>query len=126
MTIVKNLMQFILGLKGRGFLASPFDKDNSVLKYLPFTLEELKFHLEKQFEPWMNWNNRGAYLINNWDDNDQSTWKWQIDHIEPHSDFPYDTMEHENFKKVWRLDNLRPLSAKQNVLDGTTRIRHKK
>lgn len=27
-------------------------------------------------------------------------------------------MEDENFKKCWALSNLRPLSAKQNVLDG--------
>jgi len=27
-------------------------------------------------------------------------------------------MEDENFKKCWALENLCPLSAKQNLLDG--------
>jgi len=57
--------------------------------------------------------------------NDQSTWTWQIDHIIPHSDLPYDSMDHPNFQKCWALDNLRPLSAKQNLEEGTRRIRHK-
>jgi len=30
-------------------------------------------------------------------------------------------MEDENFKKCWSLDNLRPLSAKINILDGNKR-----
>jgi hypothetical protein len=58
-------------------------------------------NLEKQFEPWMNWQNHGVYK--NWDDNDQSTWTWQIDHIIPQSDLPYTSMEDENFKKCWAL-----------------------
>ncbi len=36
------------------------------------------------------------------------------------------TYNDEDFKKCWSLDNLRPLSAKQNLLDGNTRIRHYK
>jgi hypothetical protein len=74
----------------------------------------------------MNWGNRGKFDPKTWDDNDTSTWKWQLDHIIPHSDLPYDSVEDENFKKCWSLENLRPLSAKQNVIDGTLRIRHKK
>jgi len=34
-------------------------------------------------------------------------------------------MQDENFKKCWALQNLRPLDAKSNMLDGSTRIRHK-
>jgi hypothetical protein len=74
----------------------------------------------------MNWDNQGVYNAKTWNDEDQSTWKWQIDHIIPQSDLPYYSMEDENFKKCWALENLRPLSAKQNVLDGTRRTRHKK
>ena len=96
------------------------------LKCLNYTVNDLKNHLEKQFEPWMNWGNRGKFDPKTWDDNDTSTWKWQLDHIIPHSDLPYNDVEDENFKKCWALENLRPLSAKQNVIDGTLRIRHKK
>jgi hypothetical protein len=47
------------------------------------------------------------------------------DHIIPQSKLQYTSMKDENFKKCWSLENLRPLSAKQNVIDGATRIRHK-
>jgi hypothetical protein len=98
--------------------------NESILKYLEYSIEQLKQHIENQFEPWMNWNNQGMYKRNQWDDEDQTTWVWNIDHIIPHSDLPYDNMEHPNFKKCWSLENLRPLSAKQNILDGVRRIRH--
>ena len=52
-----------------------------------------------------------------WDDNDSSTWKWQIDHIIPHFAFKYTTMNCEKFRKRWALENLRPYSAKQNMID---------
>jgi hypothetical protein len=97
----------------------------SCLKHLPYTIQELKDHLEKQFEPWMNWDNHGVYVSNQWDNNDSSTWFWQLDHIVPQSDLSYSSMEDDNFKKCWALENLRPLSAKQNHLDGVNRTRHK-
>jgi hypothetical protein len=99
-------------------------KNGSVLKFLPYKIKDLKEHLEYKFESWMNWSNHGKYNVKTWKDDDQSTWTWQIDHIIPHSDLPYDSMEHENFKKCWCLENLRPLSAKQNLIDGTRRTRH--
>jgi hypothetical protein len=98
----------------------------SISKYLPYTIQELRKHLEKQFEFWMNWENYGNYNPDNWDDNDPSTWTWQIDHIVPHSTFNYISLEDQDFKKCWALSNLRPLSAKQNLSDGLTRIRHRK
>lgn len=97
----------------------------SYLDYIGYTIQELKQHIELLFESWMNWDNQDRYLVKNWDDNDPSTWKWQIDHIIPQEDLPYTSMEDENFKKCWGLSNLRPLSAKQNQLDGARRIRHK-
>lgn len=98
----------------------------SIVQFLGYTIEDLKKHLELQFDSWMNWDNHGKYIKKTWKDEDLSTWKWQIDHIIPHSDLLYTSMEDENFKKCWALSNLRPLSAKQNQLDGSTRIRHKK
>ena len=98
--------------------------NNSILKYLPYSINELKIHLENKFEPWMNWSNYGVYKTNEWNDDDVSTWKWQIDHIMPHSLFNYESMEDDGFKKCWCLNNLRPYSAKQNLLDGVNKIRH--
>jgi len=84
----------------------------SILQYLNFTIEMLKRHLEKQFDSHMNWGNHGIY--------------WHIDHIIPQSVLPYTSMDDDNFKICWALDNLRPLEAKQNMSDGVTRIRHKR
>lgn len=93
-------------------------KKGSCMKYLPYTIQELKQHLENQFESWMNWNNWGEYR-KSWNDQDSTTWTWQIDHITPQSKLPYTSMEDENFKKCWALENLRPLSAKRNVIEGS-------
>lgn len=90
----------------------------SIKKYLPYTIEELKQHLESLFEPWMTWDNWGKYDVAKWNDNDQSTWAWNIDHIIPHSKFIYTSMEDQSFRDCWALSNLRPYSAKQNIIDG--------
>lgn len=88
------------------------NKNNkSFIKYMSYTIKELKGHLENQFDNKMIWDNYGIY--------------WHIDHIIPQSCLPYTSMSEENFKKCWALENLRPLNAKQNMLDGSTRIRHK-
>jgi hypothetical protein len=105
-------------------------KSESIGKYFPENyIKQLKEHIEKQFlEPgneWMTWENWGQYKKKYWNDQDKTTWKWQLDHIIPQSDLPYNTMDHPNFQKAWRLDNLRPLSAKQNQLDGSRKTRHK-
>ena len=97
----------------------------SILNFLPYTALELKEYLENKFEFWMTWENYGSYSVVIWDDNIPATWTWQIDHIVPQSDLPYRSMTDDNFKKCWALDNLRPLSSKQNLLDGITKIRHK-
>lgn len=78
-------------------------------------------HLEKQFELWMNWENYGIYRASVWNDENTDTWTWHIDHIIPQSLLPYTSMKDDNFKKCWALDNLRPLSAKRNILDGNKR-----
>ena len=83
-------------------------------------------NLDKDGKAWMNWSNHGRYNDKIWNDSDSSTWTWQIDHIKPHSDFNYISMKDDDFKKCWSLDNLRPLSAKQNIIDGSNGIRHKK
>lgn len=91
------------------------DKKTSFINKLPYTIKELKNHLESQFESWMTWENWGSYVLEHWDDDDSSTWTWQIDHIIPQSKLPYDSMNHPNFKKCWCLTNLRPLNSKHNL-----------
>lgn len=98
-------------------------RGKSIVDFLDYSLEDLRCHLEAKFESWMNWNNYGPYDIKSWDDNNSKTWKWNIDHIVPQYKFPYLSMEDENFKRIWALENLRPYSAKQNLLDGANKIR---
>jgi hypothetical protein len=65
-----------------------------------YSLEELKLHLERQFTEGMSWDNYG---------------EWHIDHIIPVSSFNIQTLDDENFKKCWSLENLQPLWAEQNI-----------
>jgi hypothetical protein len=93
-------------------------KSGSIINHLPYTIEKLKIHLESLFEPWMNWENHGKYNKKTWNENDKTTWTWHLDHIVAHCNFKYADMICEDFKKCWALSNLRPLSAKENVIKG--------
>lgn len=93
----------------------------SCLNYLPYSIQELKKYLESKFEPWMNWHNYGSYIKQEWDDNDPKTWKWNIDHIIPQSGFKFNSMKDEEFENCWALNNLRPYSAKKNLLENNRR-----
>lgn len=73
----------------------------SVWSKLPYTLKQLKEHLEKQFDENMSWDNYGSY--------------WHIDHIYPKSKLLFDSFDHKNFLVCWDLNNLRPLEAKANI-----------
>ena len=69
----------------------------------------------------MNDSNCGMYDPNTWDDNDCTTWRWQVDHIIPKCFFDFETEDDEIFKQCWSLSNLRALSAKQNIKEGNRR-----
>ena len=104
-------------LKGQGLSKGC----SSTWKHLPYTKLQLKQHIEAQFEPWMNWNNLGPYKKDTWNDNDPTTWTWNLDHIIPASLFNYQTMNDPSFQECWALSNLRPLSSKQNINEGNRR-----
>lgn len=84
--------------KNKGF------KSCSVWNKLSYTPQQLRNHIETQFDSNMSWGNYGTY--------------WQIDHIYPQSKLLYDSLEHPNFLKCWKLDNLRPLEKFANILKG--------
>lgn len=71
-----------------------------------FTLSQLIKHLEKQFRPGMSWDNHGT--------------GWEIDHIIPISAFNITSINCLDFKRCWKLQNLRPVWAIEN------RIKHNK
>ena len=76
-------------------------KGGKTFEHLPYTPQELVEHLESQFDENMSWDNYGTY--------------WHIDHIIPQAMFPYDSVKHPNFRKIWALDNLQPLEATENI-----------
>lgn len=69
-----------------------------------YTLNQLKRHLEKLFQPGMTWDNYG---------------KWHVDHEIPISAFNFTKPEHTDFKKCWGLNNLQPMWAKDNLSKHT-------
>lgn len=69
-------------------------------KALGYTWPDLKDHLERQFLPWMGWENWGR--------------EWEIDHIRPRSSFRYESIEDPTFRECWGLSNLRPLPRAEN------------
>lgn len=90
-------------------------KGNSIKNILGYTIEELKEHLEHQFEDWMNWDNLGLTATK-----EKET--WQIDHIIPVNTFNIKEIGDEEFRKCWALSNLRPLDSYLNnkrPLDGS-------
>lgn len=75
-------------------------KNEETLKCLPYTIEQLKKHLEKLFKPGMSWDNYG---------------KWHIDHIVPDSSYNYISVTDKQFLQSWSLKNLQPLWAIDNI-----------
>ncbi len=65
-----------------------------------YTLDELIDHLVSQFEEGMSLGNYG---------------EWHIDHKIPQSFFVFDSPEDVEFKMCWRLENLQPLWAEDNM-----------
>lgn len=82
-------------------------KAKSTWKYVDYTLEELKSHLESLFVEGMSWDNYG------WDG-------WWVDHIVPRDSF--DMNDPEQIKECWKLSNLQPLWAKDNMAKGNSVI----
>ena len=77
----------------------------STFNFLPYTINELKQHLEQQFAKGMSWNNYGLF-------------GWHIDHIKPDFLFNYKSVEDKEFQECWALKNLQPLWAKDNLSKG--------
>ena len=72
---------------------------SSIWRYLGFTINHLKTHLESQFTEGMSWDNYGQ--------------GWHVDHIKPKDAFCLE--EEEELLKCWGLDNLQPLWASDNL-----------
>lgn len=78
-------------------------KNASWLKYVDWTVKELKEHLESKFSEGMSWDNYK---------------EWHIDHVIPKSWFQFEDANDPEFKKCWALDNLQPLWVSDNCKKG--------
>jgi len=76
-------------------------------KVVGYSINELKVHLEEKFKKGMNWSNYG-----------KGDGKWHIDHILPISKWNITSMECEDFRRCWALNNLQPLWEKTNLSKG--------
>ena len=73
-------------------------KAKRTTEYIGCSIEELKTHIEKQFDEMMNWENYGSY--------------WHIDHIIPCA--AWDLSIEEDNKYCWNFINLQPLESSKN------------
>ena len=64
------------------------------------SIESLRKHLERLFQPDMTWDNYGRY-------------GWHIDHIIPLSYFDFTDLEQQ--RRAWHYTNLQPLWAAENL-----------
>ncbi len=85
-------------------------KQYGTLKYIGCTSEELRQHIESQFEPGMTWKNYGFY-------------GWHIDHIIPQASFNFsdekqieECMNYKNLQPLWWDENL----SKSNREDSSS------
>lgn len=80
-------------------------KSAATLELLGCSLNVLKSHLEKQFQPGMTWENRGGKT------------GWQIDHKRPCASF--DLTAPDQQRECFHYSNLQPLWAKDNLSKGS-------
>jgi hypothetical protein len=88
----------------RSFKKKKFNKNSPTQNILGCTIEEFKQHIESQFEPWMNWNNRGSRKVTSFNQG------WDIDHIIPISS----AKTEEDVIRLNHYTNLRPLCSYYN------------
>lgn len=74
---------------------------------LGYTFDELKVHIERQFQPGMSWGNRD---------------EWHVDHIRPLAQFSPSGLDDPVLKEAWALSNLRPMWAGENQRKHAARL----
>lgn len=82
------------------FYKRSLKKTTKFVDYIGCTPEELKAHLEKQFQKGMTWDNH-------------TTNGWHVDHILPLT--PEEPISEEEIYKRCHYTNLQPLWAKDNM-----------
>jgi len=100
-----RLRSLVSGAVHEGLKKSSARKDNSTWKALPYTPQQLREHIENQFEEWMSWDNYGV---------------WHIDHIIPCANFNLSDPEQQ--KICFHYTNLQPMWGEKNIQKGSRLI----
>ena len=101
-----KLKRHIRSMIGTMIRKKGFIKKSKTESILCCTFAEFKFHLESQFESWMNWDNRGNPKDGIYEPNKT----WDIDHI-----IPLNTAKTEDeLIKLNHYTNLKPLCSYYN------------
>ena len=96
------LFKFKMNCRSRtrqAFKQKSWKKNGGTEKLLGCDWKTAMNHIEKQFEPWMNWNNHG---------------EWEIDHIIPLAS----ANTKEEMNPLFNYKNLQPLLAEDNRRKG--------
>lgn len=73
------------------------------LSIVGYSVKDLRLHLESLFADGMSWDNYG---------------EWHIDHIRPITSFDFSGDPFATAKECWKLENLQPLWAIENIKKG--------
>lgn len=95
----KNIRSLISG----SIYRNGYSKNSRTHEILNCSFEDLRLHLESQFESWMNWDNYGLY-------NGELNYGWDIDHIIPLCS----ASSEEEIMRLNYFKNLQPLCSKIN------------
>lgn len=91
-------IRMILYRRAKGSVLHP-----GVMRWLPYSMEELAAHLEGLFLPGMGWHNVRA---------------WEVDHVRPVASFEFESPSDPGFQECWAMTNLQPLWAEDNRRKG--------
>jgi len=97
---IKFRLASLLRSRTKDAIAGKF-RAGSAIGDLGCTTEQLKEHLESQFQPGMSWENWGLD-------------GWHVDHIKPLNRF--DLTDREQFLEAAHYTNLQPLWAYENLV----------
>jgi hypothetical protein len=98
-----RLITNIRNLINNSFYEMGYSKLSRTQEILGCSFDELKLYIERKFEPWMTWTNRGIY-------NGELNSGWDIDHIIPLSS----AESVDDLIKLNHHSNLQPLCSKTN------------
>ena len=85
-------------------------------KHCGYNSDQFKKHMEKQFLPWMNWNNNGR-------PGSPKDLRWQYEHKKCRVDFEYLSFDDPQFIECWSLENLTAIQSIMNNIKSNKKLR---